>query len=77
MPVVINEIGEKLSKQSGALAIDTGAPLAALREAGSHLGLVNNAGNVKDWLASATEAWRQRLETPPQPQHGQGAALDR
>lgn len=61
VPVVVNEIGEKLSKQSGALAIDTGAPLDALREAGSHLGLVNNAGNVKDWLASATEGWRQRL----------------
>ncbi|MCY1233720.1 hypothetical protein D9M72_462750 [compost metagenome] len=61
MPVVVNEIGEKLSKQSGAQAIDTGAPLEALRQAGMHLGLANNEGNVQDWLARATEDWRQRM----------------
>ncbi|WP_354684128.1 tRNA glutamyl-Q(34) synthetase GluQRS [Cupriavidus necator] len=67
VPVVVNEIGEKLSKQSGAQPIDTSAPLDALREAGSHLGVANHEGRVKDWLASATEAWRQRLEALPQP----------
>ncbi|MNT24665.1 Glutamyl-Q tRNA(Asp) synthetase [compost metagenome] len=61
VPVVVNEIGEKLSKQSGAQAIDTGAPLEALRQAGMHLGLANNEGNVQDWLARATEDWRQRM----------------
>ncbi|WP_245178215.1 tRNA glutamyl-Q(34) synthetase GluQRS [Cupriavidus sp. AcVe19-1a] len=61
VPVVVNEIGEKLSKQSGAQAIDTSAPLEALRQAGRHLGLANNEGNVRDWLARATENWRQRM----------------
>ncbi|MEM5427191.1 tRNA glutamyl-Q(34) synthetase GluQRS [Cupriavidus oxalaticus] len=61
VPVVVNEIGEKLSKQSGAQAIDTGAPLEALRQAGMHLRLENNEGNVQDWLAHATENWRQRM----------------
>ncbi|WP_434033519.1 tRNA glutamyl-Q(34) synthetase GluQRS [Cupriavidus sp. a3] len=61
VPVVVNEIGEKLSKQSGAQAIDTGAPLEALRQAGMNLGLANHEGNVRDWLARATEDWRQRM----------------
>ncbi|MNU01395.1 glutamyl-Q tRNA(Asp) synthetase [compost metagenome] len=70
MPVVVNETGEKLSKQSGAQAIDTTAPLDALREAGTHLGLSNRADNVKDWLARATDGWRQLLADLPRPPHG-------
>ncbi|MDQ0143957.1 tRNA glutamyl-Q(34) synthetase GluQRS [Cupriavidus necator] len=65
VPVVVNQAGEKLSKQSGAQAIDTDAPLDALRAAGAHLGLSNPARNVHDWLARATDGWRARLATLP------------
>lgn len=57
VPVVTNAVGEKLSKQSGAQAIDLAYPLAALREAGRHLGLDHDATDVASWLARATEAW--------------------
>ncbi|MGC3990181.1 MAG: hypothetical protein QM796_10965 [Chthoniobacteraceae bacterium] len=33
VPVVANALGEKLWKQSGALALDTGRPLETLRQA--------------------------------------------
>ncbi|HCY63579.1 MAG TPA: tRNA glutamyl-Q(34) synthetase GluQRS [Oxalobacteraceae bacterium] len=39
VPVVTNELGEKLSKQSGALALDANAPLAELLRAARFLGL--------------------------------------
>ena len=65
VPVVVNAVGEKLSKQSGAQAIDTSAPLDALRVAGEHLGLRNEGKDVKDWLGRATAHWLQRLATLP------------
>ncbi|CAG2130623.1 Glutamyl-Q tRNA(Asp) synthetase [Cupriavidus numazuensis] len=65
VPVVVNAVGEKLSKQSGAQAIDTSAPLDALRAAGDHLGLRNDGNNVKTWLERATGDWLQRLATLP------------
>ncbi len=65
VPVVVNAVGEKLSKQSGAQAIDTGAPLDALRAAGEHLGLRNAGKDVEDWLERATADWRQRLTALP------------
>jgi glutamyl-Q tRNA(Asp) synthetase len=61
VPVVVNSVGEKLSKQSGAQAIDTRAPLDALRQAGAHLGLANRETTMETWLARATEDWKQRL----------------
>jgi len=61
VPVVVNAIGEKLSKQSGALAIDTSAPLQALRQAGAHLGIVNGENSVAAWLAAATDQWAEKL----------------
>src|SRR5690606_5165242 len=39
VPVVVGEDGEKLSKQNGARALDTRAPLAELAAAARHLGL--------------------------------------
>ncbi|MNK71686.1 glutamyl-Q tRNA(Asp) synthetase [compost metagenome] len=57
MPVVVNADGEKLSKQSGAQAIDTAAPLDALRMAGAHLGIANGETSVPAWLAAATAQW--------------------
>jgi len=65
VPVVVNAVGEKLSKQSGAQAIDTSAPLDALRTAGEHLGLRNEGKNVQDWLERATADWLQRLMALP------------
>ncbi|MGT2492045.1 hypothetical protein ACU4GD_19775 [Cupriavidus basilensis] len=57
MPVVTNALGEKLSKQSGAQAIDELDPLAALRTAGAHLGLASHAQSVDSWLSDATAGW--------------------
>src|SRR5437868_7311356 len=54
VPVVTNALGEKLSKQSGAQAIDYLDPLAALRAAGMHLGLASAAQSVESWLSDAT-----------------------
>ncbi len=70
-PLVWAAPGVKLSKGHGAVAIDTAAPLAALRAAGATLGLELDAraggagepdagGPVGDWLAAATHAWAAR-----------------
>jgi len=61
VPVVVNAVGEKLSKQSGAEPLDTAAPLDALRQAGAHLDIVNGEGNVPAWLETATEQWKEKL----------------
>jgi glutamyl-Q tRNA(Asp) synthetase len=61
VPVVVNEHGEKLSKQSGARALDPGDPTVALECALQHLGLPRiGAARVDTLLASATDAWRER-----------------
>ncbi|RLK46018.1 tRNA glutamyl-Q(34) synthetase GluQRS [Cupriavidus plantarum] len=60
VPVVVNAAGEKLSKQSGALAVDVRDPLAALREAGAHLGIVNGEMTIARWLERAIEDWKAR-----------------
>lgn len=57
VPVVVNDVGEKLSKQSGAMAIDVSAPLDALRAAGAHLGIANDEPVVSRWLAKAIDQW--------------------
>jgi glutamyl-Q tRNA(Asp) synthetase len=62
-PLVLGDNGEKLSKQNGAIALDTSDPLAALRDAGRVLGLqdrVARADTPSAWLAEAVAAWRQR-----------------
>ena len=56
-PLVLGANGEKLSKQNGAQALDTRAPLAALNAAASVLGLRVAATSPADWLASATAQW--------------------
>ncbi|MDF3832809.1 tRNA glutamyl-Q(34) synthetase GluQRS [Cupriavidus basilensis] len=65
VPVVTNALGEKLSKQSGAQAIDELDPLAALRSAGGHLGLASAAQSVESWLGDATAGWAALLERLP------------
>ena len=53
--------GEKLSKQNGAEAVDTRAPLQALNAAAAPLGLppAHNS-DVRGALAFWTDAWRTR-----------------
>ena len=58
VPLVLGADGEKLSKQNGAQALDTGAPLTSLNAAAQVLGLqVAASGGVSDWLAQAVQQW--------------------
>jgi glutamyl-Q tRNA(Asp) synthetase len=71
VPVVRNANGEKLSKQTGALAVrpgDEGAAVAALREAAGFLGLeVGGAVSLAEFWRAAVPAWAAvhgRVGTP-------------
>jgi glutamyl-Q tRNA(Asp) synthetase len=61
-PLVLGDNGEKLSKQNGARAFDSAAPLAALCSAAACLGLptasVAANGPVTDALSAWVAAWR-------------------
>ena len=65
--VVVNECGEKLSKQTGAQALDRNNALTELERAAQHLGLPRmGAGSAVAFLRSATPAWAERwLAHPP------------
>jgi glutamyl-Q tRNA(Asp) synthetase len=65
--VVTNERGEKLSKQTGAQALDRNNVLGELGRAAQHLGLPRvGAGSAAAFLRSATTAWAERwLSAPP------------
>jgi glutamyl-Q tRNA(Asp) synthetase len=70
VPVVVNDVGEKLSKQTGAQAFDTGAdPLILLREAmlpaARFLGLDIQAESIDAFWRAAVPAWAQLLTTLP------------
>lgn len=58
-PLVMAADGQKLSKQNGAMALDTATPLQALAQAASALGLSVDGthATVNSWLARATQAW--------------------
>jgi glutamyl-Q tRNA(Asp) synthetase len=56
-PLVLGTNGEKLSKQNGAQALDTRAPLVALNAAAHVLGLRVQADTVPAWLAKAVRQW--------------------
>ena len=59
VPLVLNAAGEKLSKQTGAIAIDSGRPLQELRRAAQHLGLGTlEASSINEFLERAVEQWR-------------------
>jgi len=63
-PLVLGANGEKLSKQNGALAIDTSTPLAArtaLAHAAARLDLDTvNLGEQSECLAAWVKQWQQR-----------------
>jgi glutamyl-Q tRNA(Asp) synthetase len=59
-PLVRGADGDKLSKQNGAQAVATDAPLRVLRDAGAVLGLQIDAETVPDWLARASAQWRDK-----------------
>jgi glutamyl-Q tRNA(Asp) synthetase len=66
VPVVVNELGEKLSKQTGAQAFDNGAaPQLLLRDAmlpaARFLGIDVHAETVENFWRDAVPAWAQLL----------------
>ncbi|MEG0820257.1 MAG: tRNA glutamyl-Q(34) synthetase GluQRS [Burkholderiaceae bacterium] len=62
VPVLTNERGEKLSKQTGARAIDTGNILGELERAWLHLGFDPlGADRPAAFYERATELWRERF----------------
>jgi glutamyl-Q tRNA(Asp) synthetase len=68
LPVVLDEYGEKLSKQTLASAINTESTLQALQElrkAAKHLGLRDlpdgKATSIAEWLLAATQAWDRKI----------------
>ena len=63
-PLVRDAQGEKLSKHTGAPALDTRTPLAALNAAAAVLGLLPVADNLGDALASWVAQWLARWPLP-------------
>ena len=60
VPVVTNEAGEKLSKQTGAHELDMQNPLGTLRTAASFLNIeVAHAASLEDFWRLAVLAWRR------------------
>ncbi len=61
VPVVETKLGEKLSKQTGAKALDRKHPLAELRLAAQHLGLeAFGATSITQFWSQATASWQKR-----------------
>ncbi len=63
VPAVVNDRGEKLSKQTGAQPIDTSKPINELMEAASHLGLMlsRTPSSVDEFWTMAILEWEQRF----------------
>ena len=74
VPVVVNAAGEKLSKQTGAQAFDTGAPAdsllgSALLPAARFLGMEIRAVTVDAFWREAVPAWDALLRTHGESPH--------
>ena len=63
-PLVLAASGEKLSKQTGARALDLERPLEALRAAAAVLGIDPSGTGLAEWQAAAVAAWRARWPLP-------------
>ncbi|MFY7954631.1 MAG: tRNA glutamyl-Q(34) synthetase GluQRS [Burkholderiaceae bacterium] len=63
VPAVVNDRGEKLSKQTGAQPLDVGNPIKALIEAAAHLGLTlsHTPSSVDEFWTMAILEWEQRF----------------
>ncbi len=64
VPVVLAEDGEKLSKQNGAVAIDSNQPIEVLNAAARHLGIPthpcpNTDSGIARWLEQAIVDWKR------------------
>lgn len=66
VPVIVNAFGEKLSKQTGAQALDLAHPLATLAAAAQFLGLqITQAATVAEFWQQAIAAWATRIMQLP------------
>lgn len=65
VPVVVNELGEKLSKQTGARALDRSRPLDELLIAAKRLGLeevaIPRSGFLQEFWEAAVAAWARKF----------------
>ncbi len=62
LPLLMNEEGEKFSKQNGAQALDLGRPLEQLQQAAGFLGLeTGQARDRADFWTRALTGWRARF----------------
>lgn len=62
VPIVTHPSGEKLSKQTGARALDQEQPRKALHQAARHLGLDPLAdSNIREFWSGALAAWEKRI----------------
>ena len=64
-PLVLAPDGQKLSKQTGAAALDTRAPLRVLQQASAVLGLPPHAGPLPEALLAWVTAWRHLYNPGP------------
>ncbi|MGZ3158985.1 MAG: tRNA glutamyl-Q(34) synthetase GluQRS [Burkholderiaceae bacterium] len=63
VPVITNAVGEKLSKQTGATALDLSHPLDALIEAAHFLGLhCSSTGSIDEFWDTAIAALINRID---------------
>lgn len=66
VPVVLNEHGEKLSKQTGAQALDLNNPLVELLTAARVLQLqIDHAETISAFWQKAIAEWQKRFGNPP------------
>lgn len=66
VPTVVNAQGEKLSKQTGAVALRLDQPLKELQQAAAFLGLnTAAAASLDEFWRKATREWEIRLRTLP------------
>ena len=62
VPVVLNEVGEKLSKQTGAQALDLNNPLSELLRAARFLELnIDHADSIPEFWKKAIADWKKRF----------------